>query len=537
MPDRMALPAEILASILLDIYGDGPRQPDLLRASDENERIKSLHACCLVNRDWRAQSTPVLYSKFQHKGDENSFAKLWHFLRTIVEKPELGALVKHLDLRERYSWTVERKEEVSPHEQRSRRRERRALLAIGVNLELKRLAEALHSQARAPFMAILTACLPNVSKLDLSVDYFGHGHNDHYFALPFLEALEESKALQQLSEATLFDSHVTSDEESIRCYPAVFMSGIETLFLRPSIRKLELFDLNPCCMHAVSDQLPLGKSNVAHLTITCGGDTRLLSSDNRGLKACLQLPKALVSLTLYMQSFMSMGGDGRLNYMISHDELQRILCHHNHTLEYLDLYDNDATCKQHRPEFNRKALMGKLNEFDRLTTLRIQPEMVLGGINGILKAPYRLRDALPPLLHSLTLYNFYDNKGLINGKDLQTELFQIITDTIIFDNLNFLIIQDTYRNILRNAAWGEELLDRLNALQQACSDRDIIFRIMSDDHLPQGGCNLLKHLEAHEPEERAHNAWKRGLDGLRGDTPERVRYEFVLPPGVDLVTL
>ena len=520
----MALPAEIFASIFLNIRDDGPIQPYRLRARNENDRVKTLHACCLVNRSWRAHFTPFLYSKFKHTSDENSFAKLWYFLRTIIEKPELGALVKHLDLRERYSWTAEHKEEVSPREERSRLRELRLLQAIGDDLELKGLVKALQSQARAPFMIILMACLPNLEKLDLSVGHLGDvGYNRVHFAKPFLQALEKSKALQQLSEITLFDSYATSDQTSICYHPAVHMRGIETVFLRPSIRKLELFDLEPGCMYAVSDQLPPGKSNVTHLTITCGGDPRHLGTDGRGLKACLRLPKAPVSLTLYMQSFRSMGGERRFTYMIAHDELWRILCSHRHTLEYLDLHDEDVTRKQRRPEFNHKAPMGKLNEFDRLTTLRIQPEMLLGGINGISKPPYRLRDALPPSLHSLTLYNFYDDKGLINGKDLQVELFQIITDTTILDKLNFLIIQDTHKDFLRNAAQGEELLDRLNALQQACSVRGIIFRIMSGRHLPQGGRNLLTCAEAHEPEMRAHDAWRRGLDNFRASPPERAR--------------
>ncbi len=116
--------------------------------------------------------------------------------------------------------------------------------------------------------------------------------------------------------------------------------------------------------------------------------------------------------------------------------------------------------------------MGKLNGFDGLRTLRIQPELLIGGINGILKADYRLRDTLPSSLHSLTLYNLYGN-NLINGKDLQSELSQMLTDTTVVDSLNFLIIQDTHNYFLCNAVSvnENEIFDRLNDLQQLCRKR------------------------------------------------------------------
>ncbi len=49
---------------------------------------------------------------------------------------------------------------------------------------------------------------------------------------------------------------------------------------------------------------------------------------------------------------------------------------------------------------------------------------------------------------------------------------------------------------------------------------------MSHDHLPTGGRFLLAEPKAREPEKRARDAWNRGLDGVRGETPERFRYDF-----------
>ena len=170
-----------------------------------------------------------------------------------------------------------------------------------------------------------------------------------------------------------------------------------------------------------------------------------------------------------------------------------------------------------------KARIGSLNSFNRLSTLEIQPRMLLRGSNEILKASHLLRDVLPPSLQSLTLYDCLAADGLINSKNLQMELYQMLKDSTLFSNLRFLIIEDTYNDFLRrNATPGSEIFERLNALQQACMERDIIFRIMSPNYLPWGGSNLLKTSEASDPEKRAHDAWKRGLDGLRAETPERV---------------
>lgn len=54
-------------------------------------------------------------------------------------------------------------------------------------------------------------------------------------------------------------------------------------------------------------------------------------------------------------------------------------------------------------------------------------------------------------------------------------------------------------------------------MQQACSDRDIIFMLMDKDQLPLGRRNLLRHPQALDPEGHAHGAWKRGVDGLSED--------------------
>ena len=155
------LPPEIFALILQSVHTEDSSEPYLLRVSDEHERLKNLQACCLVNRDWHTQSVPLLNSRFENTGDENSFAKLWHFLRTIVENPELIKFVKQLDFRDRGSWDFDYNRRVTQPEQRLRRREFSAISAIANQLKLRQLTEARQWQVRSPFMAILTTCLPS----------------------------------------------------------------------------------------------------------------------------------------------------------------------------------------------------------------------------------------------------------------------------------------------------------------------------------------------------------------------------------------
>ena len=144
----------------------------------------------------------------------------------------------------------------------------------------------------------------------LSVAYNAH-RRDNYFTEPFLQILEENKFLLQLSEATLFDPYALDAKFSPR-HLSLCVRGMESLFLQPCIVKLNLFNLHCSCMPAIPNEIPSGRSNITHRTIMCGGRPRELPLGNPSLKAYLQLPKALISLALYMQSHWDMGGGSGL---------------------------------------------------------------------------------------------------------------------------------------------------------------------------------------------------------------------------------
>ena len=288
---------------------------------------------------------------------------------------------------------------------------------------------------------------------------------------------------------------------------------------------MELYDLDTGWISLFQERLLREESNVSHLTLTSGISSSAPHDDHRdGLRACLEFPRALVSLTLYVQGLTFRTIHGPVSYMIAHDELWQILCHHKSTLECLDVFDQDVALPRHIGPFAspQKTPFGKLKEFNRLTTLRVQPELLLGGIGRTPQAPYLLRDALPPHLRSLTLYRICHKSGLIDDASLQLQLIEIlteITDTL-FNALEYLIIEDSYPDSFRDAyADGQrEVFTRLCELQRVCRVRGVISYVMSGSLLPRGGHHLLRYPKAHNPEERARDLWNRGIDIFCTDT-------------------
>ena len=100
MPDPAAFPAELFDSVLECLNSDESKFRHLLSPQQKLDRVENLRACSLVSHSWHSICTLKLYSEFQSAGDRHSFSVLWHFLRTVMERPDLGALVKYLDLRE-----------------------------------------------------------------------------------------------------------------------------------------------------------------------------------------------------------------------------------------------------------------------------------------------------------------------------------------------------------------------------------------------------------------------------------------------------
>lgn len=93
------------------------------------------------------------------------------------------------------------------------------------------------------------------------------------------------------------------------------------------------------------------------------------------------------------------------------------------------------------------------------------------------RAPFDLKDALPPTLKSLT---FYGHEGLSRDKALGRQLQDVIMDTNVLPRLNYLTLEARPREL--DIALGEVPAARVNyadppphkEVEQACKERGIV---------------------------------------------------------------
>ncbi|MCJ1338256.1 hypothetical protein MMC09_003542 [Bachmanniomyces sp. S44760] len=487
MPDPAALPVELFDIILQCLAQDYSTLPYLHKPETAWIMVADLHACSLVSRAWNVQSTPRLYSDFRCLGDRHSFAQLWHFLRTVVAKPALGAMVQHLDVRDCHQWHDPQPGlDAHAREQRLRRQELTALFDAGhrMGYEGYMLSNALRAEIRFPFMVVLIGCLPSLSTLYFSLDVTNEEDFDR-----LCQALREPGVLPELTSATYFKQPLVEETLQSSVYPCLWTYHVDETFLLPSIRELVLIDVHVCLPNVDRRPAALQVSPVTHLTIVPGNDARLMTRyEKQSLKVCLQLPRALVSLTLFLPRQMSRAAGLSPSHMIPNDQLWQILCVHKHSLEYLDLYDRDALYEQ--VTFQQKPHLGPLDDFDHLRTLRIQVGVLQGGVNGILKAPYRFRDALPGCLRALTLYSVQ-----FLTPDLRAQLSEVIISPS-FPALKFLIIQET-----DNDPYPRRVVSAQNpSFLELCKEHKVLLKLVNLRLLPMGGSNLLKYAMAYDPE-------------------------------------
>ena len=111
----------------------------------------------------------------------------------------------------------------------------------------------------------------------------------------------------------------------------------------------------------------------------------------------LALPKALSSLSVYQNDCHLIPDSPK---QISNVDIQLALNQHQSCIEHLDIYRACTGCLPpvHSPQ---NSHLGPLRAFERLKSLRIQPEVLLGGCCGDDIATFRLRDTLPRKSHAL----------------------------------------------------------------------------------------------------------------------------------------
>ena len=471
MRDPVILPVEIIDNILEYLNRDESSLPYLFRPQREAVRVRNLHACSLVSRLWYRRSTLKLYSRFQHRGDRDSFTTLWRFLRTVVEKPELGALVQHLDLREWQRKVRLDQVVLNVREERSKRHELRALYDINsrVGYTLQQLSKDMLTEVCEPFAILLIGCLLNVTTFYYSPDLFYLANADC-----LRHALEKPGMVNRLQNVTVFSSPRGLEW---------WFKNTDTILFLPALRKLVLIDIVIRWMSDLYSHESSRKSSITDLTIVPGAAGFGSMEAQNWLSDCLEILTPLVSLTLYIPySPLSPFPDGKLWDLLSA---------HKHSLQYLDIYRDDTKTMQiivqQTPSPNR------LHEFKKLHTLRIQPRVLSEGIGVIIKSPFPLKDTVPQSLRSLTLYY-----SAYPDYELERELLDLASDPALL-NLDYLILQDPL-DMLEINTTNRRIEEMRESLQERFSGGNVLFKLMPIDLLPKGGRNLLKHPVACDPE-------------------------------------
>jgi hypothetical protein len=90
VPPHLQLPQELLHQVNEYVIGGRPGKPDF------SGRVGL--ELCLVNKLWNWIFTILLYTQYRYHGSINKFWSLWAFLRTLVQRPGLGAYVQDLTL-------------------------------------------------------------------------------------------------------------------------------------------------------------------------------------------------------------------------------------------------------------------------------------------------------------------------------------------------------------------------------------------------------------------------------------------------------
>ncbi|KAG8533926.1 uncharacterized protein KY384_001667 [Bacidia gigantensis] len=357
---------------------------------------------------------------------------------------------------------------------RKRRQELQNLFNVGSKLGYTsgELSEALHEGRSQAFIDVLMACLPNVSTLYLSPGWLPRS------------TLSQSSHLQKLQSLTVFGSPF--DQNPDIGYREMFVKDAGRLFFLPTVRKVSIFDIHLSCFSDLIEVNTARTSSITDLTLVPGGDYPLIEDSRTTLRECLKQPQALVSLTVFLPRYTSMVDQTLPSNIIPNDELWRILSFHKHCLEYLDIYDQDADCD--RSSFLWKPHLSKLDGFERLHTLRILQQSLVGGFNGIREASFRLQETLPVSIRSLTIY-----ANRPEGLRFEQQILEAMQN-FKFQKLAFLIFQEVSGSTSISMQTYKELV-------RVCSDRNISLAFLEHDHLPRGGKSLLEYGEAHDPEQ------------------------------------
>ncbi|RJE20505.1 hypothetical protein PHISCL_07146 [Aspergillus sclerotialis] len=357
MPDPAELPVELFNAIL-----------DLALQSETQ------HLCglALLNRKWYIAMRDRIYHEWAYNGARQSFMTLWKFVRTVHSNAYIAAQGFYPRDGQPQSQL-----QLLPNEIKLIRN---AIHDAGLHDLEESIFESLSRRDRRPLIVILLASVPNLSTLYAHVP-----PSDPILGTFMKRALEFQTSgrplcsLSKLKELYLF-AEVPPFRTDVG--PYIKLDSLWPAFYLPSLRTLSLFDFDP---HKAAEYLGhyAAVSHVEHLYLIAHWGTVFTHQDTQAL---LTRTEALKSLFLYLLEADDLSG-------VSNSDIWDYLQKHKSSLQTIDIYRNAAF------PGDENGLFGPFHELPSLTSLGIQAETIVdeGGL-------FRLQEALPQTIHSLTLY-------------------------------------------------------------------------------------------------------------------------------------
>lgn len=154
MPNPADLPQELFNTVLDYTEHDGLD-------------LRTLCDLRLLDRQWCGVVNVRMFSRWVYDGDKYSFLSLWKFLRTVISKPDIAALVRTLDVRN-WGFHPGKTSETNCHielPQKDLETVRHVVRKAGLHELEFDILSALHKTDRRPLMALLLTCLPNLTSI------------------------------------------------------------------------------------------------------------------------------------------------------------------------------------------------------------------------------------------------------------------------------------------------------------------------------------------------------------------------------------
>lgn len=384
-------------------------------ASDGMADVKMLCNFSLVSSRWYAALSGRIYSRWVHDGEHHSILSLWKFLRSVLTSRRIADAVHELDIRNWHLGLVYKSGRLVFSDD-DVDLIRNALRVAGLERIESSALEALQKADPRPLMALLLACLPNLTTL------YAHLPDEDMFFAAVLQKAVEGRQDKQASNGIpllnrLCEVHLASAWNYRGRDYQLRVKHLSHVFQLPNIQELSVFDLEPFEASDRFENSPRS-SNITNLTLVHHTQSLLEVPDTLAL---LALPRRLTKLSIYLNDN---DADGYRN-QISNIDLWSGIRKHEASLEHLDIYRD---CDGDIPECHSRnnSYFGLMRGFTRLRHLYIQPETLLGGCCKGELAPFHLQDTLPPNLESLTLYGY---EGLVFIKTLSQQLEKVVTST------------------------------------------------------------------------------------------------------------